>query len=1193
MAHRSQSSSVGDNPLDPNYLRPHYREEYRMAIDALVEEDLEGYYSFLQNANVVDFLSRPEIEHIKCTVRSPQSAGNVPELPYHEIDQDGSSDTYWPLHSDLDAPGLDLGWPLQQHCFVGPTEVTMLVNPSDPEMPSIKEQARRLIKNANQVIAVVMDIFTDVDIFSDLLDAAARHVPVYILLDEHNAHHFVSMVTCCKVNLDMIHMMRVRTVAGVTYFCRTGKSFKGQVMDRFLLTDCRAVLSGNYSFMWSFEKIHRCIAHLFLGELVATFDEEFRILFAQSQPLIVENALVPMPHDKTSSYLGNQFGLKRTQSLRNPRGFLRQPELTAYPFGDRVESILPFRRDDPFRHTLEPGAMQVTKYASQQFRMQQSFLDQGRSMLASRQMEMNAYKRHSYAEGTHETYASSRQYMKHRVMNNLEEMESQYQREQHYYQSEGIGPDPEHGRYDRLNYGLNQTDQYSDSAYATELEAPGNLNVLSSDDLRHGSEKQYHSGGGRYGLQSHKRPSVGHAYACQSSPTQPHPPDHKQLFPTGEQTRQSQDPSAKQGLRSWRINSYLSTYEDVGEEGLHQPMGPDAFDEPQQQPDRRPYYPEGPGSHFNTREPPNIPTKSNFDLWPRFSKPILQERNQVKDISSDLGPTGTDTLKPAISSSSLASSTDNEKEVEFKEPKEISITKHESFRTRINPMLQRSSRLRSSLIFSSSKLEQHSSSQAKSGGELQEEKEETEPIRYSSIVAEILEKRRSLSREPFDWSKHKKADEKDGINSSTVDLTTIQDTTNNKEEHVKEKEKPEGPVPVDQTKVTQPTEHDLNDPASRLEYFKELAAKRKSNLQLNVVPKSQQPSMVKTDLSNTQLSATATQVQYVSIISEESTAKIQDPSTAQTDPSATHPLIPAKPKPFEVCVDRPCTNSKTLTENTANAAKKEPAKELIVTKSHKPFSSANFFKKDILRPSKGSQTRRISCGEEIHTDATDAEKSELKKSRSLSSSGISRTESKESLSLTRQGSNASINLVGSEGKDTKALDFLKKQTQRLKGFLGPKGEKKNSGVSGSPEDKSMKTVTEVQEEPSDKGTHSESISSSTTVENKKPNSKSTQSRYQSSTSNVLFSSNLRDDTKVILEQISANSQKNRQELVKQSEESGKGEEDKEDTLRYQSHNRFSRSPVNPQERDNLLKRIESMRKEKKVYSRFEMGNNLG
>lgn len=44
----------------------------------------------------------------------------------------------------------------------------------------------------------------------------------------------------------VFQFVRVRTVSGITYHCRSGKSFKGQMMDRFLLTDCRAVLSGNY-----------------------------------------------------------------------------------------------------------------------------------------------------------------------------------------------------------------------------------------------------------------------------------------------------------------------------------------------------------------------------------------------------------------------------------------------------------------------------------------------------------------------------------------------------------------------------------------------------------------------------------------------------------------------------------------------------------------------------------------------------------------------------------------------------------------------------------------------------------------------------------------------------------------------------------------------------------------------------------
>ena len=104
MARRSQCSSAGDNPLDPNYLPPHYREEYRLAIDALVEEDLEGYYQFLQKADVVDFLSAPEIEFIQNSVQAPKHSSR-PEQHFLESIGDGSSDTYWPIHSDLDVPG--------------------------------------------------------------------------------------------------------------------------------------------------------------------------------------------------------------------------------------------------------------------------------------------------------------------------------------------------------------------------------------------------------------------------------------------------------------------------------------------------------------------------------------------------------------------------------------------------------------------------------------------------------------------------------------------------------------------------------------------------------------------------------------------------------------------------------------------------------------------------------------------------------------------------------------------------------------------------------------------------------------------------------------------------------------------------------------------------------------------------------
>ncbi|XP_035537600.1 protein FAM83H isoform X2 [Morone saxatilis] len=1235
MAHRSQSSSIGDNPLDPNYLPPHYREEYRIAIDALIENDVQGYFEFIQTADVVSFLAQSEIEFIKSTIQTPNQTSGVPELTYHEGGQevDGSSDTYWPVQSDLAAPGLDLGWPLPQHSFVGPTEVTTLVNPSDPDMPSIKEQARRLIKNACQVIAVVMDRFTDVDIFADLLAAAARHVPVYILLDEQEVHHFVSMVINCKVNLDLIPMMRVRTVAGITYYSRTGKSFKGQVKDRFLLADCRAVLSGNYSFMWSYEKIHRCIAHLFLGELVATFDEEFRILFAQSEPLVIDPSDGPLAvsdTSSTSSYFSSQFGLKRTQSMRNPIGYRRQPEIPpAFPYGDSDRNLaLPFRRNDPFRHTVEPGAgITIGKYSQQQFRLQQSFMEQGRSIV-SRQMEMSAsaFKRHSYAEGTQENYTSSRQYMKHRVMNNLDETD--FHREQtqssHYY-SEGPGPGSGHGHYDRIRGRPPHLsiDQYSDSSYRSDQDLPaGNYGreYLSSEDLRPPEGHQGPPLAGRYGgSSSNKRPSIGQAYACQSSPTQPHPPEKRHL-PKQSDQEHDQDADARQGMRSWRIHSYLSTYEDSGEEGLPQPMGPDAFEDPP--PSQQPTAPESSAPRLGIKEPPNVPPKPRPDiLRPRFGKPLIPEsnnRDSAPTKNKDQLPSASDFKPFAWEKTERETAKEREREtdrgaarevgvdVEVKEAPDLFLSKHESFRTRINPLLQRSSRLRSSLIFSSSKAEVHSSGLGLKPAT--EEDEQLDSVRTSSIVAQILEKRRSLSREPFEW--RRKTEEKDKEKQMEKEREEKEEKERQQEEkeirlkdEIKATEEPQKTFEevktkssVEKSEDTTSSSLNMNDPASRLQYFKDLAAKRKSSrMATESSLKAPEPAEKKPDLSDKPPldPVTTPNIPTVSVTPAESEPKKPDISAKLAELARRPSVSSSKPpisatKPSASYLKPSETSQPHKEENTSEGQKKD------IFKSLKPLPSPKIFRREPLKL-KGLNPRRISCGEDIlTTDATDAEKSEMKKSRSHSTSTMPRDDFKEGLQKV-MGSNTSINTLGEGKSEGKTLDFLKKQTQRLKGFLGPKDkEKKSSG-----DDKGMSTVIEVPGDSSKKQSSSAKDTGSTTTDQTTANHKTSTStsgpsRYQAQGSSVLFSSNLRDDTKVILEQISANSQKNRQER----EETG-GDRDsaaEEKGLERQNSikiNRFLRPQGNVQEREGLLKRIESMRKEKKVYSRFEMGNNLG
>lgn len=1142
-----------------------------MAIDALVEDGVDTYSGLLQKVGVVKFLSETEIEHIKSTVQTP-NCSSQPDIPYLDTDPDGSSDTYWPVHSDLEAPGLDLGWPNFPHSFIGPTEVTMLVNPSDPDTPSIKQHVRRLIKNAQHVIAIVMDMFTDVDIFSDLLNATARHVPVYILLDEKNAHHFVTMVNNCKVNLEMINLMRVRTVAGTTYFCRTGKSFKGQVMDRFLLTDCRAVLSGNYSFMWSFEKIHRCMAHLFHGELVTTFDEEFRILFAQSEPLVIENA-----SRDSINFIGGQFGMMRSQSFRHSQGSLR--DLSGYSFGDWTDTdrnLLPFRRDDTFRHGLESSHVQFSnnKFLPQQFRTERPYIDQSRSMMASRQMQDSAYKRHSYAEGTLESYSSARQFMKHRVMNNLDEVDSHtsyLQKEPHLYS--GGGSASGQGFYNKNKSQGYQADERSGSGYQLEGEPLGTykpaVDYLSSSSSK--EQKQPGTGqtpeAGRYNQSNPKRPSVGQPYACQSSPTQLHPPENKRLCSTDDSERQQKDPSVKQGLRSWRINSFLSNIEDTGEEGLPQPLGPDAFDDPSQAPEGNLYGPEASVPRFSTRDHPKVPAKP--ELVPRFGKPILPRIPKEPPLRD-----------PGTSDSASATAGDKVEDTEISDPREITLSKHESFRTRVNPLLLRSSRLRSSLIFSSSKLEEHSSVLMKSG---KNDEEDNDRTKTSSIVAQMLEKRRSLSRDPLDWRKQKMMDIKDTPHAEVPESEDPEKATESNKGNPNlntQEEKPKVTEPVDPVTpangTTVPSKK-ISDPESRLAHFKEQMAKQKVSRTVIESSKSPEPTSKKPELSDIVPDRTLEEPTITITPAE----PIQEPEMQPTTPGPVARTSFVAVKPHE-----PDPVEKVSAEKDIKPVTEVMKKEVTQPKSLKPFPSPKIFKKEMLKPFKSTHSRHVSCGEEVFSDATDAEKSELKKSRSHSTSSNTRFETGEK-QLKKHGSSTSLNLVDGSGEG-KALEFLKKQTQRLKGFLGTKGDKKAAAAAAAEEkanSQTMSTVPEVSEEPTPKLQVPQSSS-----------------HYQSSTSNVIYSSNLRDDTKVILGQITANSQKNRMEMAKQAEESKLGGntdkralgKETDPAIPYQSRNWFHRAPTsNTQERDSLLKRIESLRKEKKVYSRFEMGNNLG
>ncbi|NXD75305.1 FA83D protein, partial [Halcyon senegalensis] len=112
------------------------------------------------------------------------------------------------------------------------------------------------------MIALVMDSFTDTDIFKDLLEACSqRQVKAYILLDQSSFSHFLKMCKDLGVDLEQEKLMRIRIITGNTYYT---------------------------SFTWTDGKLNSSNILILSGPAVAHFDLEFRVLYARSKPIILK-----------------------------------------------------------------------------------------------------------------------------------------------------------------------------------------------------------------------------------------------------------------------------------------------------------------------------------------------------------------------------------------------------------------------------------------------------------------------------------------------------------------------------------------------------------------------------------------------------------------------------------------------------------------------------------------------------------------------------------------------------------------------------------------------------------------------------------------------------------------------------------------------------------------------------------------
>ncbi|GCB72859.1 protein FAM83C [Scyliorhinus torazame] len=265
-----------------------HSEVARLATDALLESGPAAYQRALAEERELAFLSQLEIAYISRS-GAAQLAGPTAELrdrgsrnSYAESEL--TSVTYFPMESDSEAPLLELGWGRPQHSVTLPSQ-TQIIFQRD-RSHSIKDTIRLLLSKAKSLIAIVMDLFTDIDIFCDLLEASnKRRIPVYLLLDESNLEHFMVMCDELDIQRDLTDNMRIRSVMGDTYCTKSGKKFNGQVLEKFMIIDLEQVMAGSYSFTWLSGQVHLNFVTLSTGQVVQTFDDEFRCLYAESKPL--------------------------------------------------------------------------------------------------------------------------------------------------------------------------------------------------------------------------------------------------------------------------------------------------------------------------------------------------------------------------------------------------------------------------------------------------------------------------------------------------------------------------------------------------------------------------------------------------------------------------------------------------------------------------------------------------------------------------------------------------------------------------------------------------------------------------------------------------------------------------------------------------------------------------------------------
>ncbi|KAI7807749.1 protein FAM83F [Triplophysa rosa] len=332
----------------------YYSERQRAAIEKLLRHGDGAFKTLLKEEKSTDFLSARELKTITSTFVKCHHADEEEENEAKQRDSESLRSTYWPQMSDTEAPALDIGWP-SSGLFKGVTQVTVHTHPPKENGPHIKEVVRKLIQKSYKVVAIVMDLLTDIQILQDLFEASKRGVPVYIVLDVQGAPHFLDMCNRMKVGAKELKNVRTRTVMGIGLNLSFGK-IPGNVHSKYMLIDGDKVMFGTYSFSWSCSRMDRNMITVMSGQVVDFYDNDFRELYAISDKLD----------------LFKEFHLDKPQTGTLARAAVAKRPVTAYSrfqvnLGDTARGDVPAHKYHNPKYLLALGQIPGSSTPLQEF----------------------------------------------------------------------------------------------------------------------------------------------------------------------------------------------------------------------------------------------------------------------------------------------------------------------------------------------------------------------------------------------------------------------------------------------------------------------------------------------------------------------------------------------------------------------------------------------------------------------------------------------------------------------------------------------------------------------------------------------------------------------------------------------------------------------------------------------------------